>query len=300
MNNIINASSIYKSLSGNDVHLKSIDKNIQDIINLILDKICSNDNIDKNNIIIAIKTKYPDYDKLCSKPSKSADGKCDSDGEIIFNDTRLTSIINQIKDNSIVRRICKFKRQVILGKIMNVPLSSVMYIEPYNMNNYSLYTLGRTPVVYFNPYRNNNFNMVPLFGGNSINKEINVLEVPTINQYGIGDMFDDNNKSKSIEYLNFDDFEKQYFKDNKMDYSSNITIKICAINENKDMNCKTYTKNDSNKIDSKYEEAYNNLQNFKKINNLNDALDEIDLILNNLEYYIVPYDTIKSIKKINK
>ncbi len=296
MNNIINATSIYKSLSGNDVHLKSIDKKIQDILNLILDRICSDENIDKNNIITAIKAKYPDYEKLCSKPSKSADGKCDSDDEIIFNDVRLGSIINQIKENNIVRRICKFKRQVILGKITNVPLSTVMYIEPYNMNNYSLYTLGRSPIVYFNPYRNNNFNMIPLFGGSDSKILYN-----TINQYGLGDMFDDSNESKSIEYLNFDDFEKQYFRDNKMNYSSNITIKICAINENKDMNCKTYTKNDSKgKNDSKYEEAYNNLQNFKKINSLNDALDEIDLILNNLEYYIVPYNTIKSIEKINK
>lgn len=286
-------------------HLQNHVKDIEDIINIITTFMCENDKQNKlfneQSIIDKIKEKYPQFQTICIKPEIPC-----SEPNKVFNDTRLKEIINQVQKDDLYRRMCKFKRQVILGNYINrVPISDVIYsgnLMPLKLTNMFGYPFWYNVVRSANLVDNNSYDII---GGGKRNAKY-------LNPYGLGRKVNLLNESESTKYIDFAEFEHQYEDYHKLNHiNETINVKVCKIDSNNRMNCinkkinfDDVVEKDEHNVKVKghnkeLELAYKALQRLKRIHSLEHALDEIEIILTFIKYYTLPLKTIEKAEKIN-
>jgi hypothetical protein len=265
---------------------------IEDIINIITNYICTrskeNRHIDIDLVIQEIKNKHPDYLQLCSE-SPNPDKSCKSEDETVFNRKRIKEIIDNIEGNTLYRRMCKFKYNVLNG-LVSVPLSSVLYsLNYYPVNYYTFPSPYITSKTLMN-IRNEQLNKM-LVGGSK-------------GEYGLGTNTI-NGQVKSNKFVDFDEFIMQY-EDHYSDKNV-INVKSCTYSKQSGMKCiekKIPIQNSESDSESKHnikeiDVAYKALKRLNRINKLDVALDEIEVLLDYLKYFTVPFKTLKKAEKIN-
>ena len=252
------------------VHLDGIKTKIEDIVNIIAKELCHNQSIGVNGIELKIKDAYPEYRKLCTVAGSTStlNPDCTIDDQIIFNQNRLQNIITQMKNNRDFVRMCKFKFGVISGSDLyrNIPLSNVIY----SLSNYNLqrmpYTIShRMPGV---PV------IIPkYFALAPYNMHMFGGQLNKIKDGEIGKLIDVDT-IKSVKLVDFDEFEQEYkMHPQQTSDVTNAYKLITTINQGQA--------------------------------NIIDILDEIEILLNALKYFVVPIKTynkyilIKKRKHIN-
>lgn len=242
------------------IHLDNIKTKIEDIVNIIAKELCFNQYLNVEHIENAIKDKYPDYKNLCTIASKIAN-TCDSDDQIIFNRNRLQNIMEQMKNNRDFVRMCKFKYGVISGSPLYVNIP--LHNVIYSLNNHMYRVIP-----------NINSNMGPIIAPNYFN-------ITPLNMHMFGGNLEvknneigkliDNDTIINIKLVDFNEFEKEF--------------------ESKQIDCLQITK------------AYKMLkriENSKNDDSIIDVIDEIETLLDMLQYYIVSIDTFKEYVLIKK
>ena len=266
-------------------------KNIETVINIIASKLCkdksSTFNID--DIKKEITKEFKDasnnpltFEQICL--SQPLTGPNCNNGEILFTDDFIGKVAKKINENSKFRRICKFKKNVVYGRIDIDP----WYIGPWGR----LYVDGGYDVV--------RHRGLPLFrhrglpfalpGGGSCDTVPNSYNKQVINhfieddRYVLGHYMDENKNMNPITYINFNEFLKNY-----EDYHK----------PNMDMDTEEYSVN-TNGINKKLEDAYYLTKILSESKNINDKLNELELLLDFLEFFIVPLKTLEKSNIVQK
>jgi hypothetical protein len=257
----------------NSDELKNNKGIIEDILNVITNAMCENDKNDKMNLIHTIRetirSRYPDYYKICTKTPIAGIGQPCDNGTILFTDERIGKIIEQINNDNLYRRMCKFKYSVLNDKVNANILRKVLYATRYvPFQNFMF------PSTY--PIVNYGF-----FGGNSNNINPKGL-------YGLGCRIV-NGEYQSNKFVDFDEFVKQYenYHTPHNNYSDNSTYSEDANIENSGKN-----------ID--IDIAYKMIKRLDKIKKIEDALDDLEILLNYIKYFVLPLKTLEKSELIHK
>lgn len=283
-------------------HMKQYVTQIEDIINIITTFMCDKDKSDNsytnNEIIAEIKKKYSTFETFCVENKTPCPA-----GSEVFSDKRLKEIIDKIQNDNLYRRMCKFKKSVILGNI-NVPVANVIYSA--KSIPLQLSWMYGYPFWYNAVKKSLDFPEKVIAGGGPNDSE---------NPYQLGRKTNLLNQSVPNKYVDFEEFEHQYEDYHKLNNliggnGHTINVKMCKMDSNHKMKCTSNTfhledKSEEYNIETKghnreLEQAYNALQRFKKIQSLEHALDEIDILLSLIKYYTLPLKSIECAEKINR
>jgi hypothetical protein len=159
----------------NDSEKKYVNKNfrskVANIINIITTELCNNQNADIDAIKLKIKNKYNNYKKFCKNK------ECKNDSDIIFNDDRINSLIDQLNNNNDFKKKCRIKKKLVFNYIPSYP-----YVLPFVIPSFFIQNGGSYNVVEANDYSDNGFAKI-------VNEDGTTL---------------------TCRYVDFDEFEREY------------------------------------------------------------------------------------------
>lgn len=258
----------------NSSELKNNKGKIEDILNIVSIAMCENDKNNKMNLVHTIKetikSRYSDYEKICTKTPVAGVGKNCDVGTVLFTDERIGKIIQAINNDNLYRRMCKFKYSVLNDNVNAEILRKVLYATRYVPIQNFIFPKSYPMVRYgFSGGDYNSFNTKGL--------------------YGLGCRIV-SGKYQSNKFIDFDEFIKQY----ENYYTPHNQHFNETLNQSEDANIINRGKNMDLDI------AYKMIKRLDKIQNMEEILDDLDLLLNYIKYFVLPLKTFEKSELINK
>lgn len=275
------------------------------------------------------KSKRIKYNQYCisERAIKSDNNDCHGFDTIsnedakIFNENRIQKIVDKVLKNKIFNKIVAFKEKVAKNKLeIRIPLEKIIgpFTYPYSYPlSYPLSYPFYSPVysVVKKEPRNKLRLLSDMYGGLEI-EEVDDNPSPQFNELSdmlkMSDAKDESKMDSPLKYVDFRMFKKQYEdyyigKDGKL-YGS-MKVQVCKTEPgSKKLKCTESSRNlndsdsdpniNTHGYNEELEKANKMLEMIDKHKDINTALDNMDNLLDYLEYYVVPLKTVIRAKEV--